>query len=162
MPPPSLYSPHCCPQISLPCLAMLLELWLAHSDGYRRLNCPAEASRAGRFDGDNLNNWQVRLSPSVVPDPGWYVLWLLPAGPHPPALCYSCSTRSCTLGSYFQVRGGVAKLALGMHYCRGKEAPIVIDKLYSMSACSTLIPTLNQGLSTWSVFTWSCLMELGR
>ena len=149
-------------KVGLPCLAMLLELWLAHSDGYRRLNCPAETSRAGRFDGDNLNNWQVRLSPSVVPDPGWYVLWLLPAGPHPPALCYSCSTRSCTLGSYFQVRGGVAKLALGMHYCRGEEAPIVIDKLYSMSACSTLIPTLNQGLSTWSVFTWSCLMELGR
>lgn len=60
-------------KVGLPCLAMVLELWLAHSDGYRRLNCPAESSRAGHFDGDNLNNWQVGPS-AVTPSPDRYVL----------------------------------------------------------------------------------------
>jgi len=44
-------------KVSLPPLCMLLELWLAHKGGYRRLICGGEA-RAGHMIGNHINNWQ--------------------------------------------------------------------------------------------------------
>jgi hypothetical protein len=45
-------------KVVFPFLAMTLELWLAHSDGYRRLICPEGEVRAGHFQALFLANWQ--------------------------------------------------------------------------------------------------------
>jgi hypothetical protein len=41
----------------LPPFYILLELWLAHEGGYRRLVCPSGTAREGRFTGNHVNNW---------------------------------------------------------------------------------------------------------
>ena len=46
-------------KLGLPALSMVLELWLAHPGGYRRLVCPGDEPRAGHFISNHVNNWQV-------------------------------------------------------------------------------------------------------